>query len=75
VAEPPTCLLNKKKLKGRRPGRRYTAAKIPFYIPRIGPHIFLQQNRQTDPGNIYKISLRYMNVGTGRQNIVILLWK
>jgi hypothetical protein len=23
-----------------------------FYIPRIGPHVSLQQNRQTDPGNI-----------------------
>jgi hypothetical protein len=23
-----------------------------LYIPRIGPHIFLQQNRQPDPGNI-----------------------
>jgi len=23
-----------------------------LYIPRISPHIFLQQNRQTDPGNI-----------------------
>jgi hypothetical protein len=23
-----------------------------LYIPRIGPHIFLQQNRQTDRGNI-----------------------
>jgi hypothetical protein len=23
-----------------------------FYIPRIGPHIFLQQNRQIDPGNL-----------------------
>jgi hypothetical protein len=23
-----------------------------LYIPRIGPHISLQQNRQTDPGNI-----------------------
>jgi hypothetical protein len=23
-----------------------------LYIPRIGPHIFLLQNRQTDPGNI-----------------------
>jgi hypothetical protein len=22
-----------------------------LYIPRIGPHIFLQQNWQTDPGN------------------------
>jgi hypothetical protein len=25
-----------------------------LYIPRIGPHILLQQNRQTGPGNIYK---------------------
>ncbi len=23
-----------------------------LYIPSIGPHISLQQNRQTDPGNI-----------------------
>jgi hypothetical protein len=23
-----------------------------LYIPRIGPHISLQQNRQTNPGNI-----------------------
>ncbi len=23
-----------------------------LYIPRIGPYIFLQQNGQTDPGNI-----------------------
>jgi hypothetical protein len=48
-----------------------------LYIPRIGLHIFLQQNRQTDSadsGNI-KISHRYMSVGTGRQNIIILFWK
>jgi hypothetical protein len=45
-----------------------------LYIPRIGPHISLQQNRQTDPGNI-SISHRSMSVGTGRQNIIILLWK
>ncbi len=26
-----------------------------LYFPRIGPHIFLQQNRQTDPWNtVYK---------------------
>jgi hypothetical protein len=34
-------------------------------IPRIDPHIFLQQNSQTDLGN-KKISHRsYMSVGTG----------
>ena len=26
--------------------------RFTVYVPRIGPHIFLQQNRQTDPGNI-----------------------
>jgi hypothetical protein len=35
---------------------------------------FLQQNRQTNPGNI-KISHRYKSVGTGRQNIIIQFWK
>ncbi len=45
-----------------------------LYIPRIGPHISLEQNRQTSPGNIY-ITHRYMSVGTGRQNILILFWK
>jgi hypothetical protein len=45
-----------------------------LYIPRIGPHIRLQQNRQTDYGNIL-ISHRYMSVGIGKQNIIILFWK
>jgi hypothetical protein len=33
-----------------------------LYIPTIGPPIFLQQNRQTDCGNIL-IAHRNMNVG------------
>ncbi len=32
-----------------------------LYIPKICPHIFLQQNRQIHRGNIY-IALKYMNV-------------
>ncbi len=35
-----------------------------LYILTIGPHIFMQQNRQTDCGNIY-IAHRNMNVGIG----------
>ena len=35
-----------------------------LYIPRIDPHIFLQQNRQTDFGNIY-IAHRHTNVEIG----------
>ena len=42
-----------------------------LYISRIGPHIWLQQNRQTNPGNV----LVFMSVGIGRENIIILFWK
>ncbi len=42
-----------------------------LYIPRIGLPIWLQKNRQTDPGNV-QIAHRYMNVKIGKQNIIIL---
>jgi hypothetical protein len=35
-----------------------------LHIPRIGPHILLQQNRQIDRGNIYIVH-RHMNVEIG----------
>jgi hypothetical protein len=43
-----------------------------LYIPRIGPHISLQQNSQTDPGNI-EISHRYecRNLETEHYNSVL----
>ncbi len=46
-----------------------------LYIPRIGPHISLQQNRQTNPGNIHINLSQIYSVGTERQNIIILFWK
>jgi hypothetical protein len=45
-----------------------------LYIPKIGPHIWLRQNRQTDPGNI-SISHIYMCVEIGRQKIITIFWK
>ncbi len=57
-------------LRGRVPNPCIHVSVGDVYIPRIGLPIWLQQNRQTDPRNIY-IAHRYMNVEIGRQNIII----
>ncbi len=61
-------------LRGISPNLHIHVSVSDLYIPRICPHIFLQQNRQTDPGNIFN-SHRYMSVGAGKQNFIILFWK
>jgi hypothetical protein len=38
-----------KKLRGLRPNFHIHVSVSDLYIPRIDPHIFLQQNMQTDP--------------------------
>ncbi len=48
--ENPTYVFLEKKLRGLSPNFHSSCVCERFlYIPRIGPHIFLQQNRQTDP--------------------------
>jgi hypothetical protein len=42
----------KKELRGLSPNFHTQVSMSDLYIPRISPHIFLQQNRQTDCGNI-----------------------
>jgi hypothetical protein len=39
-------------LLGLSPNYQIHVSVSDLYIPRIGPHISLQLNRQTDPGNI-----------------------
>jgi hypothetical protein len=57
----PIYVLPEKKLRGLSPNFHTHVSVSHLYIPRISPHIFLQQNRQTDFGNIY-IAHRHMNV-------------
>ncbi len=53
-----------KELRGLSPIFHIRVPVSDLYFPRIGPHIFLQQNRLTDPGNI-SIAHRHMNVEIG----------
>jgi hypothetical protein len=62
------------KLRGLVPNSYIHVSVRDLYIPSISLPNWLQQNRQTDPGNIL-IPHRYMNVKFGRQNIIILFWK
>ncbi len=45
-------VIPEKELRGLSPNSYIHVSLSDLYIPRIGPHIWLQQYRQTDPGNI-----------------------
>ncbi len=59
--ENPIYVFPEKKLSGLRPNFHIHVSVSDLYIPRIGPHIFLLPNMQTDPWN-KQIAHRYMNV-------------
>ncbi len=50
--ENPIYVFPEKELRGLSPNIHIYVSVTVLNIPRIGPHIFLQQNRQTDFGNI-----------------------
>jgi hypothetical protein len=62
------------KLRGLGPNSYIYVSVSDLFIPSFGLPIWLQKNRQTDPGNVY-IAHRYIHVEIGRPNIIILFWK
>jgi hypothetical protein len=47
-----TLYRKKNELRGLSPNSYIHVSVSDVYIPIVGPHIWLQQKRQTDPGNI-----------------------
>ncbi len=59
--ENPIYVFPEKELRSLRPNFHIHVSVSDLYIPRIGPHIFLQQNRQTFSGNLcFKFSVLYL---------------
>jgi hypothetical protein len=62
----PIYVFPEKELRSLSPNFHIHVSVSDLFIPRIGPHIFLQQKRHTDGGNI-QIAHRHMNVEIGTE--------
>jgi hypothetical protein len=72
--ENPIYVLPEKELRDPRPNFHIHVSVNDLYIPRIGPHVFLQQNRPTNRGNIYIVH-RHINVETGTEAAQFPFWE
>jgi hypothetical protein len=62
------------KLRGLVPNSYIHVSVSDLYIPTIGLHILLQQNRWADPWE-YIIAQRNMNVGIGNEAVQFNFWE
>jgi hypothetical protein len=66
--ENPIYVFPEKELRGLSPNFNIHVSVSDLYLPRIGPHIFLLQNRQTDCGKMHiEIAQRHINVKLGQR--------
>jgi hypothetical protein len=73
--ENPIYVLPEKKLRSFSPNFHIQVSVSDLFIPTIGLPIFLQQNRQTDRGNIYVNGSQKLNVGIGTEAAQFNFWK
>jgi hypothetical protein len=70
--ENPIYVFTEKQLHGLSPNFHIHVSVSDLCISRIGPHVFLEENRQTDHGNM---QIAHMNLEIGSEATQFLFWE